>query len=122
MGQQLLDPPSVAGWHTGSEWINTATLMARVNFASRQFADVDKPGVRAIIERIRAQGSRLSPAQLVDACLDLMGPLTVAESTRRELMAHATVEGDLHFGADDAAARVRDMLQLIASMREYQLA
>ena len=98
--------------------------MARVNFASRQFADVDKPGVRAIIERIRAQGPRLSPAQLVDACLDLMGPLTVAESTRRELMAHATVEGDLDFGADDAAAtaRVRDMLQLIVSMREYQLA
>ena len=124
MGQQLLDPPSVEGWHTGSEWINTATLMARVNFASRQFADVDKPGVRAIIERIRAQGPRLSPAQLVDACLDLMGPLTVAESTRRELMAHATVEGDLDFGADDAAAtaRVRDMLQLIVSMREYQLA
>ena len=124
MGQQLLDPPSVEGWHTGSEWINTVTLMARVNFASRQFADVDKPGVRAIIERIRAQGPRLSPAQLVDACLDLMGPLTVAESTRRELMAHATVEGDLDFGADDAAAtaRVRDMLQLIVSMREYQLA
>jgi len=124
MGQQLLDPPSVEGWHTGSEWINTATLMARVNFASRQFADVDKPGVRAIIERIRAQGPRLSPAQLVDACLDLLGPLTVAESTRQELIAHATVEGDLYFGADAtaAAARVRDMLQLIVSMREYQLA
>jgi hypothetical protein len=106
------------------EWINTATLMARVNFASRQFADVNKPGVRAILERLRAQGPTLSPERLVDACLDLMGPLTVAESTRQELMAHAATEGDLHFGTDDAAAvaRVRDMLQLIVSMREYQLA
>jgi hypothetical protein len=53
-----------------------------------------------------------------------MGPLTVAESTRQELIAHAATEGDLHFGADDgmAVARVRDMLQLIVSMREYQLA
>jgi hypothetical protein len=53
-----------------------------------------------------------------------MGPLTVAESTRQELMAHAATEGDLYFGADDAmaVARVRDMLQLIVSMREYQLA
>ena len=124
MGQQLLDPPSVEGWHTGKEWINTATLMARVNFASRQFADVNKPGVRAIIERLRAQGPTLSPEYLVDTCLDLMGPLTVAESTRQELIAHAVTEGDLHFGIDDATAvaRVRDMLQLIVSMREYQLA
>jgi hypothetical protein len=53
-----------------------------------------------------------------------MGPLTVAESTRQELIAHAATEGDLHFGTDDATAvaRVRDMLQLIVSMREYQLA
>ena len=93
MGQQLLDPPSVEGWHTGQEWINTATLMARVNFASRQFADVNKPGVRAIIERLRAQGPTLSPERLVDACLDLMGPLTVAESTRQELIAHAATDG-----------------------------
>ncbi len=124
MGQQLLDPPSVEGWHTGKEWINTAALMARINFASRQFADVNKPGVRAILERLRAQGPTLSPERLVDACLDLMGPLAVVESTRQELIAHAATEGDLHFGTDDAAAvtRVRDMLQLIVSMREYQLA
>jgi len=124
MGQQLLDPPSVEGWHMGKEWINTATLMARVNFASRQFADVDQPGVRAIMERLRAQGPTLSPERLVDACLDLMGPLTVAESTRTELIAHAATAGDVHFAADDATAvaRIRDILQLIVSMREYQLA
>ena len=124
MGQQLLDPPSVEGWHTGQEWINTATLMARVNFASRQFADVYKPGVQAIIERLRAQEPTLSPERLVDACLDLVGPLTVAESTRQELIMHAATAGDLHFGADDATtvAHIRDMLQLIVSMREYQLA
>src|SRR5262245_51449050 len=92
MGQQLLDPPSVEGWHTGQEWINTATLMARVNFAARQFADVTKPGVRMLLERLRAQGPTLSPERLVDACLDLMGPLTVAESTRQELIAHAAAE------------------------------
>jgi hypothetical protein len=124
MGQQLLDPPSVEGWHTGQEWINTATLMARVNFAARQFADVSKPGVRTLIERLRAQGPRLSPERLVHACLDLMGPLTVAESTRQELIVHAATTDGLDFDADDAGAVacIRDILQLIASMREYQLA
>ena len=124
MGQQLLDPPSVEGWHTGTEWINTATLMTRVNFAARQFADAEKPGVRAIIEGIRARGSRLSPERLVQACLDLMGPLEVSAKTRQELLAHAAAEGDLHFGADApaAAARVTDLLQLLVAMPEYQLA
>jgi uncharacterized protein (DUF1800 family) len=127
MGQQLLDPPSVEGWHTGPEWINTATLMNRVNFAARQFADPDKPGVQAMLARIRALGHRLSPAQAVDACLDLMGPLAVAEETRQELIAHAAAGGDIDFGsgaASERAAAVRlcELLQMIAATREYQMA
>ena len=31
MGQALLDPPSVEGWHTGKEWINTANLARRAD-------------------------------------------------------------------------------------------
>ena len=34
MGQDLLDPPSVKGWDGGPAWINTATLLARINFAN----------------------------------------------------------------------------------------
>jgi hypothetical protein len=126
MGQQLLDPPSVEGWHTGSEWINSATLMSRVNFASRQLADVNKPGVRAIIERVRAQGARLTPESVVDVCLDVMGPLTVDAKTRQQLVDHLAAAGDLDFtraGAPDSAGeRIRELLQLIVATREYQLA
>jgi len=78
----IAGPTSVEGWHTGSEWINSATLMSRVNFASRQLADVNKPGVRAIIQRVRAQGTRLAPGIVVDICLDVMG--------RSASMAHTT--------------------------------
>ena len=74
MGQRLLDPPSVEGWHTGKEWINTAALVQRVNFAVRQFGDADALGVSSIIDRVRALGPRMSPEELVDACLDLIGP------------------------------------------------
>jgi uncharacterized protein (DUF1800 family) len=126
MGQQLLDPPSVEGWHTGSEWINSATMMSRVNFASQQFADADKPGVRSIIERIRGQGSRLSPATVVDACVDLLGPLNVDERTRWQLIDHMAAAGEVDFEAsgapDSAAERIRELLQLIVATREYQLA
>ncbi len=126
MGQQLLDPPSVEGWHTGAEWINSATLMSRVNFASQQFADVNKPGVQSIIEHVRAQGNRLSPEQVVDACLEVMGPLSVDARTRQQLVDHLAAAGDIDFETDNgsacAAERIRELLQLIVGTREYQLA
>ena len=126
MGQGLLDPPSVEGWHTGVEWIATGSLVDRVNFAVNELADVDKPGVRSIINRIRAQGDRMSPVQLVDVCLDLIGPITVSEATKQELLDHAVAQGEIQFGSEEeahaSAERVAAILQLIVATREYQLA
>ena len=126
MGQDLLEPPSVEGWHTGAEWINTANLMQRVNFASEQLGDVNKPGVRDIVDRVRTLGPRVSPEALVDACAELLGPLEISGSGRQELIDHAAGEGEVRFGsgADDqrATERIIEMLQLLVSTREYQLA
>ena len=126
MGQALLDPPSVDGWHTGKGWINSSSLVKRVNFAVRQFSDVDSPGVRTIIDRISAETTSMPPAQLVDSCLDLMGPLSVSEDTRREMLAHVGLGGEVRFGAEDdartSATRIGEILQLIVSTYEYQLA
>ena len=33
MGQALFEPPNVKGWRTGTDWLNSATLLARNNFA-----------------------------------------------------------------------------------------
>jgi len=124
MGQQLLDPPSVEGWHTGAEWLNTASLVSRVNFAVQQFADVSSPGVRSIIDRVKGLGSTISPERLVDACLDLIGPVAVSEATRRELVDNAASAGEVRLDADgDASAeRIRSVLQLIVATREYEFA
>ena len=43
MGQHLINPPSVEGWHQGVEWIDTGTLIERVNFASKHFGNLDAP-------------------------------------------------------------------------------
>ena len=34
MGQQLFEPPDVAGWERGTAWFSTAAMLARMNFAS----------------------------------------------------------------------------------------
>src|SRR5262249_50528620 len=90
MGQGLLQPPSVEGWHEGLEWIDSGSLLERINFIAKELSNVHNPGVRAIIERLAIEdGGTLTPAQLVDQCLDLMGPFTVDEETRAALMTFA---------------------------------
>ena len=34
MGQVLFYPPNVAGWPAGSSWINSSTLLTRINLAN----------------------------------------------------------------------------------------
>ena len=125
MGQALLHPPSVEGWHTGKEWISTANLVVRVNFAVGQLADLDRPGVRSMIDGIRSQDVSSSPEKLVEACLDMMGPMTVSEDTRKELLKFAESEVDSLAGnvVDDVSQdhKITKILQLIVSTREFQM-
>ena len=126
-GQELLNPPSVEGWHTGSEWIDPGVLMRRVNFAARIFGDISLPGVQAIIKRVLVNVHRdHSPQAIVAACLDAMGPLEVGEATHSELMVHAEKCGDLAWSTrEELLATLRDVskiLTLIAASREYQFA
>jgi uncharacterized protein (DUF1800 family) len=125
MGQDLLNPPSVEGWHTGKEWINSGSLMARINFVAELIGDPSLPGVRAIIDRLKAKGT-LTPEQLVDGCLDLLGPMEVGNDTRQELLDQAKEWGQISWdsgsNAQIADQRVGEMLQLIVATREYQFA
>jgi hypothetical protein len=79
-----------------------------------------------MIQYIRDHGPRLSPEQVVDACLEVMGPLTVDARTREQLVDYLAAAGDLDFetnnDADGAVERIRELLQLIVATREYQLA
>ncbi len=127
MGQGLLQPPTVEGWHEGSEWIDSGTLVERVNFVSQELSNVERPGIQAIIDRLASGDSGpLSPEELVERCLDLVGPIQVSDSTRNTLLGFARRQGDLdlagHQAGDEAEQRVGNMLRLVASTREFQLA
>ena len=126
-GQELLNPPSVEGWHTGSEWIDPGVLMRRVNFAARIFGDISLPGVQAIVKRVLVnEHGDYSPQKIVAACLDAMGPLEVSRATHSELIAHAEKCGDLTWSTNEefraTLHNVSKILTLIAASREYQFA
>ena len=124
-GQELLNPPSVDGWHTGQAWIDAGALMRRVNFAAGVLGDISLPGVRAMIDRVKSQGN-LSPQALVAACLDALGPLEVSDTTLRELLTHALKGGELAWNTPEETSASEDkvgkMLTLIAASRDYQFA
>ncbi len=127
MGQTLMAPPSVEGWQGGQEWINTGAYVHRVNFASRVLNDPDRPGIRAIIDRIRdaAGAGSISPARLVDLCIEILGPLEVLDSTHSGLADYASKYGDLSFEDPQSAAEadkaVVAILQLLVTTQDYQI-
>jgi hypothetical protein len=83
---------------------------------------VNLPGVRDIITRLRAQGSTLSPEQLVDGCLDLLGGYKLADETRSELVTLARNGGALQTGSTEFPQRAAQMLQSIVATTEYLFA
>ena len=125
-GQELINPPSVEGWHTGSEWIDTGALVRRVNFVASLLGDASKPGVRSIIDKLGSRES-MTADELVDGCLELLGAIQLEEGTRQQIVTHVEAGGEVRRGSteEEVAAfgrRVTEVLQLIASAREYQFA
>ncbi len=119
MGQRLMNPPTVEGWHTGHEWIDSGTLSERIGFVEGQFEDISKPGVKDMVERVGSLDS--DPAQIVDRCLDILGGINVSESTYASLVAY-TRELNAIGGEDDDSVGVHNLLQMTASTVDYQFA
>ena len=162
MGQDLFNPPNVKGWNEGRDWINTRTLLARVNFASgltdemknrvslesrlRAFATPGKaspaiptlgggnamammnapamnamsaPETNAAAMGASAPNDGVLTAEFaVDALWNgLMAGMPLTASRRAELVAFCHKED----GADDTAARLPGLFNLVVSAPEYQL-
>ena len=123
-GHESLNPPSVEGWHTGREWINSGALVKRVNFMAERVGDLDLPGVRSIVDRVAADRTAIAPEAMVDRCLEQLGPLDVDDDTHAELLEQVESGGPLRWDTDDhateSARRIADTLALVAATREYQ--
>ena len=122
MGQFLNNPPSVEGWHQGTDWLDTGTLVERVNFASQQIGDSTKPGIQAMIERIASTPNNVaSPGNLIRVCLEEMGVISVEEDTMKVLIDFASQGHDQPINAsNDGSQRISATLQMVASTKEFQ--
>ena len=122
MGQFLNNPPSVEGWHQGTDWLDTGTLVERVNFASQQIGDSTKPGIQAMIERIASTPNNVaSPENLIRVCLEEMGVISVEEDTMKVLIDFASQGHDQPVNtSNDGPQKISAALQMVASTKEFQ--
>jgi hypothetical protein len=124
MNQDLLNPPSVEGWHTGKEWIDSGSMVERINFVADEVGNIEQPGVRAIVDQLLNRGPALEPEAIVEGCLELMGQLRLEPANWQQLIDQIQRSGTVRTSTPDerrAAERVTlRTLKMIGSTREYQ--
>jgi len=127
MGQGLLQPPTVEGWHEGVEWIDSGALVERINFVVQELSNTNNPGIRYIVDSLKNSSTdSLTPEQLLDSCLDLIGPIEVSDETRGVLIKHVSKNGNIdlsnELNKDESDQRVGELLSLIGASPEFQMA
>ena len=85
MGQVLFYPPNVAGWPGGSSWINSSTLLNRINFAN------------AAAQRSQASMTAQTLAQLSDTLVDANVSPTTRDGLEAFAAAHSADQAGLIF-------------------------
>ena len=119
MGQEILNPPSVEGWHTGKEWIDGGTLVRRINFIADYVGDASYPGIQDIVQKLASEGPTISPKDLVEGCLRLLGHYELTDENHQMLVEHARKSSILSTDTQEFSQQVCDMLQMIVATKEY---
>ena len=125
MGQKLLDPPTVEGWHTGREWIDSSFMIERVNFASERLSNQDSKGFRHIAQRISDNRSSITPVELLDDCAYELGAMVLNEITRDTIIEELGLSAEILCGTEAEMIAFRGtiakVLSLIPATVEYQM-
>jgi uncharacterized protein (DUF1800 family) len=129
LGQELFNPPDVAGWRLNLSWINTATLLNRFTFADllaiNRTRNLDAPGLWLSHEQLRSL-TKTNSKKTVKKFLSVLGPLDVSSETVRTLRTYLESddqENPAGFTRDDLTIdkKVRGLIHLIMCLSEYQL-
>jgi len=115
MGQQLFEPPDVAGWDLGQAWFTSGAMLARMNFAA-QLATNQKFALRDA-----AKSEVHSPENLVSWSMDRMTASTFPGDSYNALIDYARAGGAWTGSDTQIAAKASGLAHLIVGSGEYQL-
>jgi uncharacterized protein (DUF1800 family) len=134
LGQQVFNPPNVAGWpgdKVSAYWLNSGTWMNRLNYIDlllvnrNQKAGVQPPDFQAIVDANKIA----SPEQFVDYYASFLLDGNITAQTRDQLVSYFTSNSSgrpyptitLTNGKSYPLSNVRGTLYLMMGAPEYQL-
>jgi uncharacterized protein (DUF1800 family) len=115
MGQQLFEPPDVAGWDLGTSWFSSGAMLTRMNFAS-QLATNQKFNLREI-----ARAGRSSPEALVSLMLDRLTAAPFAGEPYQALLDYVRAGGAWTGSDAQLLVKAAGLAHLIVGSGDYQL-
>ena len=115
MGQQLFEPPDVAGWDLGRGWFSSGGMLARMNFAA-QLASNQKFNLRDLAKPVAK-----TPESLLSFVLDKLTPNDFASTSYNALLDYARA-GITWSGSDDQiATKAAGLVHLVVGSGDYQV-
>jgi len=115
MGQQLLEPPSVAGWNLGEAWFSTGAMLNRMNWASNLAQNQQFRIATA------AAGAKSSPTTLVDFWMGRLAT-DLDPATRAALITYASGGGAWTGSDTQLRTKGAGIVHLILGSAGYQFA
>jgi hypothetical protein len=122
MGQTLLDPPDVSGWAGGAAWVNSSTLLERINIANT--VATGRSASLLFDPAVLTGDAGATSETLVDFLVDLLLGGGISDVTRQELLAHAeSLQVPTSTGKSvPVDEQQRSLVYLILASPDYQLA
>ena len=111
MGQELFNPPNVAGWKGGASWANTATTLARYNFAALAAEQVSQDVNQRVLDGVSGV-----PAATAKPWMDRLGILSLSPTTEQGIKEYVTRDKKV-----DDATLTRGVLTLLVASPEFNL-
>ena len=115
MGQQLFEPPDVAGWDLGESWFTSGAMLARMNFAA-QLATNQKFALRDA-----SRGVVRSPESLVSWALDRLTAASFPTDSYNALIDYVRAGGSWTGSDTQLSMKASGLAHLIVGSGEYQL-
>jgi uncharacterized protein (DUF1800 family) len=112
-GQELFNPPNVAGWAGGTAWLNSGTLLARAYWAADVIWGRAENGLAPYDPLVWTARNRIDAKRAPGALVDLLLQQNVSAQARESIV---------DAGRDGSANGLRKAIERIVNCSEFQLA